>query len=264
VLKPGQTVKLHARLFDAKGRFLREETAATWALQGLKGTLSAGSFTVAADPVEQAGLIKATAGGLTGEARARVVHPLPWTETFESYTDGAVPPGWVNAVAGKFSVTTLDGQKVLQKAPDNSIFKRIRAFIGPADWSNYTFEADARATEKRRQMADIGITAQRYSLVLYGNAQQLKLEPWEPEIQRTVTVPFTWKPDAWYHLKLRVENTPDGTVRARGKAWRTGDAEPAGWLIDKVDPIGNREGAPGFFVDAEFGAYLDNLKLVAN
>ena len=28
--------------------------------------------------------------------------------------------------------------------------------------------------------------------------------------------------------------------------------------------IGNRQGAPGFFVDAEFGAYLDNLKLTAN
>jgi hypothetical protein len=101
-------------------------------------------------------------------------------------------------------------------------------------------------------------------LVLYGNAQQLKLEPWEPETQRTVTVPFTWKADAWYHLKLRVENTADGKVRARGKAWPTGGAEPSEWLIDKVDPIGNREGAPGFFVDAEFGAYLDNLKLTAN
>src|SRR5712692_5464692 len=32
VLKPGQSVKLHAKLFDAKGRFLREEPAA-WALQ---------------------------------------------------------------------------------------------------------------------------------------------------------------------------------------------------------------------------------------
>ena len=77
------------------------------------------------------GSIKATVGALTGEARARVVRPLPWTETFESYADGAVPPGWVNAVAGKFSVTTLDGQKVLQKAPDETIFKRIRMFIGP-------------------------------------------------------------------------------------------------------------------------------------
>jgi outer membrane protein assembly factor BamB len=264
VLKPGQTVKLHARLFDTKGRFLREDPAATWSLQGLKGTVATGSLTVAADPIEQAGTIKASSGALSGESRARVVHPLPWTETFDSYADGAVPPGWINAAAGKFSVTTLEGDKVLQKAPDNTIFKRLRAFIGPTDWSNYTFEADVRGTTRRRQMADIGITAQRYSLVLYGNAQQLKLEAWEPETERTAMKPFTWKADAWYHLKLRVENMPDGKVRARGKAWPQGEPEPAEWIIDKVDPIGNRQGAPGLFVDAEFGAYVDNLKLVAN
>ncbi len=263
VLKPGQIVKLRARLFDAKGRFLREEAGASWTLQGLKGTINNGTFVVATDPGEQAGVIKAVAG-LSGEARARVAHPLPWTETFESYADGAVPPGWINAVAGKFSVTTLDGQKVLQKAPDNTIFKRLRAFIGPVDLSNYTFEADVRGTTKRRQMSDLGITVQRYSLVLYGNAQQLKLEPWEPEVQRTVSAPFAWKPDAWYHLKLRVENASEGRVHVLGKAWQTGQAEPAAWMIDTVDPIGNRQGAPGFFVDAEFGAYLDNLKLMAN
>lgn len=264
VLKPGQAVKLHARLFDAKGRFLREDSAAVWSLQGLRGTVADSSFTVASDPVEQAGLIKATSGALSGEARARVVHPLPWTETFDSYADGAVPPGWVNAVAGKFSVTTLDGQKVLQKTADNTIFKRIRAFIGPVDWSNYTFEADVRGTTRRRQMTDIGITVQRYSLVLYGNSQQLKLEPWEPETQRTTAVPFAWKADTWYHLKLRVENTADGKVRALGKAWPTSEAEPAQWAIDKVDPNGNHQGAPGLFVDAEFGAYLDNFKITAN
>ena len=113
-------------------------------------------------------------------------------------------------------------------------------------------------------MSDIGVTAQRYTLVLYGNSQQLKLEPWEPETQRTAMVPFKWEPDKWYHLKLRVETLADGRVRARGKAWATGDPEPGEWLIDKTDPIGNRQGAPGLFVDAEFGAYIDNLKLVAN
>jgi len=264
VLKPGQAVTLHARLFDAKGRFLREDPAAMWSLQGLTGTVNAGMLTIAAQPLEQAGLIKATAAGFTGEARARVAHPLPWNETFDSYADAAVPPGWVNATAGKFSVTTLDGQKVLQKAPDNSIFKRVRAFIGPTELSNYTFEADVRSNTKRRQMSDLGITAQRYSLVLYGNSEELKLEPWTPEVQRTVTVKFPWKADTWYHLKLRVENLPDGKVRIRGKAWPTAEAEPAQWAIDKTDPIGNREGAPGFIADAEFGAYYDNLKLTAN
>jgi hypothetical protein len=65
-------------------------------------------------------------------------------------------------------------------------------------------------------------------------------------------------------LKLRVENLANGQVRARGKAWPVGEAEPAEWMIDKTDPIGNREGAPGFFIDTQFGAYIDNLSLSQN
>jgi outer membrane protein assembly factor BamB len=265
VLEPGRTVKLTARSFDGRGRFLREEKA-TWSLDGLKGTVTDGAFTVGPDPIEQAGLIKAAAGTLTGEARARVARPLPWEETFESMPEKSVPAGWVNAGGplGPLSVTTLDGQKVLQKTPTNTLFKRARVFIGPVEWSNYTMQADVRAPTRRRMMADVGVTVQRYSLVLYGTTQRLKLEPWEPETQRSVVVPFEWKSDAWYTIKLRVENLPNGEVRARGKAWPAGQPEPAAWQIDKTDPIGNRQGAPGFFIDAEFGAYLDNLKLTPN
>ena len=32
-LTPGQTVKLRVRLFDDKGRFIKEETGATWTLE---------------------------------------------------------------------------------------------------------------------------------------------------------------------------------------------------------------------------------------
>jgi outer membrane protein assembly factor BamB len=263
VLEPGKTVKLRARLFDAAGRFLREEKA-VWALDKLEGTVTDGSVTVAATPIDQAGVVKATVGGLTGEARVRVARALPWTETFESYADGSTPPGWVNTVAARITVATLDGQKVLFKEPNETIFKRARAFIGPVTLSNYTFEADVRAATRRRQMGDVGITAQRYTLVLYGNAQKLKLEPWEPETQRTVTVPFEWKPDAWYRLKLRVENLANGQVRAQGKAWAVGTPEPAAWMIDKTDPIGNTQGAPGLFIDAQFGAHLDNFSLTRN
>ena len=263
VLEPGKTVKLRARLFDAAGRFLREEKA-VWALDKLEGTVTDGSVTVAAKPIDQAGVVKATVGALTGEARVRVARSLPWTETFESYADGSSPPGWVNTVAARITVATLDGQKVLYKEPNETIFKRARAFIGPVTLSNYTFEADVRAATRRRQMGDVGITAQRYTLVLYGNSQKLKLEPWEPETQRTVTVPFEWKPDAWYRLKLRVENLANGQVRAQGKAWAVGTPEPAAWMIDKTDPIGNTQGAPGLFIDAQFGAHLDNFSLTRN
>ena len=263
MLKPGQAVRLRARLFDDKGRFLREEKA-TWSLEGLKGTIADGTFTGANEAGWQAGLIKAAVGELKGEARARVAPSLPWSENFDAYADAFTPPAWTNAVAGKFAVATLDGQKVLQKAPDETIFQRLRMFFGAPDWSNYTVEMDVRSNTRRRQMGDLGITAQRYTLVLYGNDSKLKIEPWEPETKRTVSVPFEWKPDTWYHLKLRVENMPDGKVRARGKAWPTGQPEPANWMIEKIDPIGNHQGAAGVYAAAQFGAYFDNLTITPN
>ena len=264
VLKPGQKVSFKARLFDAQGIFIREERA-MWSLDGLKGTIgNDGVLTVSSDPDGQAGLIKASVAGLNGEARARVVHAFPWNEPFTSFADGAIPPGWVNAQAGKVSVVTLDGQKVLQKAADDTILKRARVFFGSTDASNYTFAADVRAPERRRQMADVGITAQRYSLVLYGTSQQLKIEPWEPETTRTVKVPFAWKPDTWYRLKIRVENMSDGKVRVQGKAWAVSEQEPAAWMVERIDPIGNHSGSPGLFLDAQFGVYMDNFSISAN
>jgi outer membrane protein assembly factor BamB len=263
VLQPGQTVKLRARSFDARGRFLREEKA-TWSLDGLSGTVTDGGFVAGAEPKDQAGFIRATVGTLKGEARARIARPLPLTEDFESLPEGSVPAGWVNATTGKFSVVTLDGKKVLQKAADETIFQRLRMFVGPVDWSDYTMEADVRVNTRRRQMGDMGITVQRYTLVLYGTAQLLKIEPWEPETRRTVSMPFKWDADAWYRLKLRVENLPNGAVRARGKAWPAAQPEPANWMLDKTDPNGNRQGAPGVFAAAQFGSYLDNIRITKN
>jgi outer membrane protein assembly factor BamB len=263
VASPGEAITFRARLFDAQGRFLRESPA-TWALTNLRGTIANGAFTVASDPVEQAGVVTATVEGLKGEARVRVVRPLPWTEDFEGYADGAIPPGWVNTVPGRLVVATLDGRKVLHKEPLDTIFQRTRSYIGPSDWSDYTIAADVRAPERRRQMANIGLTAQRYNLVLSGTSRQMKLEPWEPETTRSIVVPFAWEADTWYRMKLRVDNEANGAVRARGKAWKVGDPEPEAWAIDHVDPIGNRQGAPGLFFGAPFGAYLDNLTLSRN
>ena len=263
LLKPGDTVQLHARLYDAAGRFLREEKAA-WSLDHLKGTVTDGNLTVAPDPVGQAGLIKATVGSLSGEARARVIPPLPWNETFGSYPVGGLPPHWVSATAGRFQVTELDGKKVLEKLPNETLFKRMRVFMGSADWSDYTVEADIRINEKRRQMGDAGIIAQRYTLVAFGNNQRLEMNSWQPETARAVSAPFAWKPDTWYRLKLRVDNGSDGKTRIRGKAWPAAEPEPEGWLIDRADPIPNRQGSPGLFADAQFGVYFANLRVTPN
>ena len=264
ILKPGDKVDFRVRLFDAQGNFIKEEPVATWSLDQLKGTIENGHFTAGSEAVAQAGLVKATVGGVSGTASVRVFPPLPWSETFDSYALNSLPPTWVNTTL-KFSVRDQNGNKVLTKLTEgSSLLSRARAYIGPSDWSNYTVEADVNATQKRRQQGDAGVIAQRYCLTLFGNSQMLHLEPWQPEIKRTKSVPFAWKPDTWYRLKLEVTNMPDGTTRARGKAWPANEPEPSAWTIESIDPIGNHQGAPGIYGNGLAELYFDNIKVYAN
>jgi outer membrane protein assembly factor BamB len=261
MLKPGETVKFEARAFDANGRPLGVQTA-TWAVEQMGGTVDA-SGTYRAPAGAAAGLVKAAVGSLSGVARLRVVPPLPWSENFDAAPAKTPPKHWINAT-GKTEIREIEGNKVLVKLADNPFTKRARIFMGPTDMSNYTVEVDARAIEKRRQMGDAGVVAQRYQLTLYGNHQRLELQPWQPETARTVAVPFPWKADTWYHIKLRVEPSTGGKVRALGKVWPTGEPEPDKWQIERVDPVPNLEGSPGLYADATFEVFFDNLKVTPN
>ncbi len=262
ILAPGESVQLTARLFDAHGIFLRE-TPANWSLEGLSGTVENGKFTAAGEAHPQAGQVKATVGELSGKARIRVIPLLPWAIDFEASPAGAPPRHWINAT-GKYQVREVEGNKVLVKLSDNPFLRRAKTYLGPPEWSEYTIETDVRSDRHRRQMADAGVIAQRYALILFGNHQRLELQSWQPETQRTIRLKFPWQPDTWYRMKLRVENLPEGKVLARGKVWPTGEPEPAEWTIEKTDPIGNRAGSPGLYADAYVEVFFDNLKVYKN
>lgn len=263
LVKPGEAVRYRLRLFDDRGRFVREEASPTLALEGLKGELAGLAFTPAADAGWQAGLVKATAGALTATARVRVAPPLPWSFDFEGGTGEAPPPYWINST-GKFFVREHGGSRALMKRNDILLTKRGRLFFGTNAASDYTVEADVLATEKRRQMGDAGVIAQRYALVLFGNSQKLELHPWQANPARTVEVPFAWKPETWYRVKLRVENRADGTTQVRGKAWPSAEAEPEQWAIDHKDLMPHRHGAAGLYADASAEVFLDNVKVYPN
>lgn len=263
-MKPGQSVQLRVRLYDAKANFVREEKGAKFELAGLKGDIDAtGKFTAPASGPGQAGLVKATVGTLTGQTRLRVMPLIPVSENFEGFQPGPPPRHWINTT-GKYEVRDLEGNKVLVKLADNAFTKRARSFFGHTAEHDYTIEADVRAIDRRRQMGDAGVVAQRYQLVLFGNHQRIELQPWQPETARTVQKEFAWKKDTWYRLKLRVETLPGGKTKAQGKAWPASDPEPAEWTIERVDPIGNPKGSPGVYADAPFEVFFDNIKVTSN
>ncbi|HEX8338882.1 MAG TPA: PQQ-binding-like beta-propeller repeat protein, partial [Pyrinomonadaceae bacterium] len=275
-LRPGESANFRVRLFDEQERELSVVSDAAWSLEHLKGSVSGnvrllgavarhfGRFTAGPDAVVQTGEVRVTVGGVTGAARVRVVPPLPWAENFDAMELNTFPQHWTNT-GMKFVTRDVDGKRVLVKTTEGSwLLSRARAYMGLSDLHDYTVEADLLATTRRRQVGDAGVIAQRYSLTLFGNAQKLELTPWQPETARVASVPFEWKTDTWYRVKLRVENLPNGQVRARGKVWPASAAEPEAWTVERTDPIGNRQGSPGIFGSALAEIYFDNLKVYAN
>jgi len=261
VLSPGQTVTLKARLFDAKGNFLRDEPAAQWAVDQVSGAVDGkGVFTAPAQG-SSAGFVKATVGGLSGMARVRVIEPLPWRFDFENATAEA-PPAWWSGAPGKVFQRTVEGAgKVLVRPRDDTVGRRSKIFLGLPNAAGYTIEADVRGREMRRQRGDIGLINERYGLVLFGNGQKLELHPWQAADEMTVRVPFAWDADKWYRMKLRVDHQADGTARVRGKVWLAADAEPAAWTVEKIDKIPHRMGSPGLYADGISDMYFDNIKV---
>jgi outer membrane protein assembly factor BamB len=264
IVAPGQTVSLKARLFDAKGNFIREDPAAQWSVDQLSGTVDAKGVYASPAQGSTAGFVKATVAGLSGTARVRVVEPLPWAFDFDTVSS-ETPPAWWSGAPGKVFQRAVDGVgKVLVRPRDDTVGRRAKVFFGAPTMTGYTIEADVRGRETRRQRGDVGLINERYALVLFGNGQKIELHPWQAADEMTVRVPFTWDADKWYRMKLRVDQLPDGTARVRGKVWPSADAEPAGWTIEKVDTIPHKMGSPGIYGDGISEVYFDNLKVYRN
>ncbi|HET9706189.1 MAG TPA: PQQ-binding-like beta-propeller repeat protein, partial [Vicinamibacterales bacterium] len=264
LLTPGQTVSLKARLFDAKGNFIRDEPAAQWAVDQVSGAVDAAGVYTAPKSGSSAGFVKARVGTLTGQARVRVIEAPPWTWDFETAASEAPPAWWTGAPTKVFQRTVEGVGKVLIRPRDETVGRRAKVFFGQPTLNGYTVEADVRGREQRRQRGDVGLINERYGLVLFGNGQKLELHPWQAADEMTARVDFKWDADKWYRMKLRVDHQKDGTAHIRGKVWPADAAEPAAWTIEKVDKIPHVVGSPGLYADGISDVYFDNVKVYRN
>jgi hypothetical protein len=276
-LVPGETVGFTARAFDDHGRLLGE-VKADWSLTGmrppvfpigsppqpkpkeapkpppdLKGELSTKNgtttrLTVAKAPPGQFGRVLARVGDVTGEARVRVTPVVPFRADFSKVPVGRTPGGWVNC-QGKFAVVKLkDGSTVLSKRNDspNALVAQAITYIGLPTLTGYTIEADVQGTRVGSNLPEVGVIANRYTLMLAGNLQQLRLVTWEAEPRIDQSIGWPWKPGVWYRMKLSVDVEGSRAV-ARGKVWPRDEKEPAKWTVQVEDPCPNREGSPALY-----------------
>ena len=221
-----------------------------------------------------AGAFEATLGDLKGYIRGRVLPYLPLSQDFEAIAlpetnvvEGAAfaypPLPWIGA-RFKFEVRDKDGTKCLTKTIDNKFFQRATVFLGAPDAKNYTIEADVMSDGNRRKMSEVGVICQRYAIVLKGNDQKLEVSSNFERLREAVD--FKWSPNAWYHLKSRVDIAADGTGVVRAKAWKRDEAEPEAWTIEVKHNTAHQEGSPGLFgfSPQDMRVYIDNIKVTAN
>ncbi|MDG2122066.1 MAG: hypothetical protein P8J87_00120, partial [Verrucomicrobiales bacterium] len=221
-----------------------------------------------------AGAFKASAGGLSGVVRGRVLPALPYTEDFEGFDlvatagDGAkfsFPPlSWIGA-RFKFDIREIDGTKQFAKTLDRVLFQRATAFIGDPDLSNYTLQADVKSEGNRRKKMDVGLINQHYAIVMKGNYNQIEISSNHERLKKSV--PFPIKANAWYTLKTRVDSNADGSGVVRAKAWLRGSDEPAEWSFSLDVPVVHTKGAPGIFgfaLQNQMKVYIDNVVITPN
>jgi outer membrane protein assembly factor BamB len=267
ILKPGQTIPMQVRGYNALGQFVGmvpDCEIATDANCTIEKSETPGFWKVTApSDVNNAAavILTATQGEMTAEARARVFSDLPWSFDFES---GEVPLPWVG-VRYRHQAKEIDGENCLVKVSTIPKGARSQAWIGPTDLSDYTVQADVRGTARGTQLPDMGLVNQRYTLDLQGS-QRLQIRSWTPrlELRFAKTMDFDWEAGVWYTIKFQAENVDNG-VTLRGKVWKREEAEPAEWQIEATDGLPSQHGSPGLFgnaQDTEF--YLDNLKVYPN
>ena len=294
VLAPGQKVKLTAWLYDRNGIRLGD-CKPTWELAAmlppppvpgapapkgppaaappvLKGTFTqSGELTVDATP-GQFGNVVADAEGLKARCRVRVAPQLPYAQDFSKVPLERSPAGWVNT-QGKFAVQKVGGKNVLGKTALNAspLVARAYAYIGMPTLTDYTIESEMMGTMVRDEMPNMGLLANRYSLVLDGNKQLLRLLSWDALPRVDKSIQLAWKPNVWYRFKLTVDVQGDKAL-VKGKVWQADQAEPADWSITFEDPVGNKEGSPALYgystgiLEGQKGSevFYANVKLTPN
>ncbi len=254
----GGEIEYELRAFDKNGRFLKTLEPQLEPQEDLPGAEVDGAKLVfTADDALQAGHVVAKVGDLTATARVRAFPALPWKFDFEDLKGPQSKPGWINGQFPLLKPTEVDGSMTLLKSvppsrPSSSVW------IGPSKMSDYTIQADVRMAELRRKLPYIGITSQRYNLILKGNLVKLSIQSWAPHLRMAKEIRYQSDPDVWYTLKLKVD-VEDGQAMVRGKVWKRGEEEPQEWTIEALDPHPNTEGSPGLYTYSLADSYFDNV-----
>ncbi len=167
LLKPGEKHAFKVQAFNSRGQAIELTDAKKkdlkFTLNG-PGTIDAkGEYTAPSGSAPSATIVTAALGDVTGQARLRVIPPLPWKFDFNDTPltanpanpsgpqEGEAPLTWIGA-RYRHKVRELDGDKVMAKITTIPKGTRSQSWMGPDDMHDYTIQADLRGQHKAQSM----------------------------------------------------------------------------------------------------------------
>lgn len=262
IVPAGEVLKFEVRIFNAAGQRLSDELSDASLSANDTGLLdNSGVFRPTPRGQHTSAVITATLGDLSSQARVRIVPELPWKFGF---SDEQVPISWIGAQY-RHEPRSVNGEPSIVKITTIPKGTRSQLWMGQTSLHDYTVQADLKAAAvESGSKPDMGLIAQRYTLDLMGEASQLQIRTWPPQLRMARSIPFQWESDVWYTAKLRASNV-DGKAILQAKVWKRDEPEPEAWTLTAEDAAPNRQGSPGLFgnsTNAEI--YIDNVTVTAN
>ncbi|MCM2374412.1 outer membrane protein assembly factor BamB family protein [Aporhodopirellula aestuarii] len=262
IVRPGESLPLKVGAFDVNGARVATPpfNSIRFSVSGDANIDANGVLHVADSDSHGAITVTASLNDIDAQSRLRAIGPLPWHFDFAA---GEVPVTWIGA-RYRHEPRVVDGDPAIVKITTIPKGTRSQTWFGPTELHDYTITADVKAAGGTAKLPDMGVIAQRYTLDLMGESQQLQIRTWAAQLRMAKSVPLEWKADQWYTLKLRASNE-DGLAVLRGKVWPRSESEPADWMITATDESPNTIGSPGLFGNATNAEIIiDNVNVSAN
>ena len=77
----------------------------------------------------------------------------------------------------------IDGNPAIVKITTIPKGTRSQSWFGPTDLHDYTIVADIKAVGGTVKLPDMGVIAQRYTLDMMGESQQLQIRTWAAQLR---------------------------------------------------------------------------------
>lgn len=175
-------------------------------------------------------LALALVSGAGGSSDAATAEPL-FAENFARTEVGSLPDGFL-VLDGQFAVKSEGAERFLELP--GAPLETYGVMFGPARKEDWGAQARFHGTGQGRRFPVFGVSVGGVG------GYRIQVSPAKKAVELLegdeilASAPFAWASGSWTQVRIQVEKAGENAWVVRGKAWKDGEVEPAGWMVDRT------------------------------